>query len=63
MKTDSVIKILFIESSVEDAEQIITLLRNAGTAVRPTRATTPEQIQEALAEPNSAPTWCCTTRR
>ncbi|RDS85578.1 GGDEF/EAL domain-containing response regulator [Dyella psychrodurans] len=50
MKTDSVIKILFIENSVEDAEQIITLLRNAGIAVRPARATTPEQIHDALEE-------------
>ena len=50
MKTDSVIKILFIENSVEDAEQIITLLRNAGIAVRPARATTPEQIHAALEE-------------
>ena len=50
MKTDSVIKILFIENSVEDAEQTITLLRNAGIAVRPARATTPEQIHTALEE-------------
>ena len=50
MKTDSVIKILFVENSVEDAEQIITLLRNAGTAVRPARATTLEQIHSALEE-------------
>jgi len=50
MKTDSVIKILFIENSVEDAEHIITLLRNAGTAVRPARATTLEQIHQALEE-------------
>jgi multidomain signaling protein FimX len=50
MKTDSVIKILFIENSVEDAEQIITLLRNAGVAVRPARATTTEQIHAALEE-------------
>jgi diguanylate cyclase (GGDEF)-like protein/PAS domain S-box-containing protein len=50
MKTDSVIKILFIENSVEDAEQVITLLRNAGIAVRPARATTPEQIHDALEE-------------
>ncbi|GLQ96058.1 GGDEF/EAL domain-containing response regulator [Dyella mobilis] len=48
MKTDSVIKILFIENSVEDAEQIITLLRNAGIAVRPAQATTTDQIHAAL---------------
>lgn len=50
MKKDSVIKILFIETSVEDAEQIISLLRNGGIAVRPARATTTEEIQTALDE-------------
>ena len=50
MKTDSVIKILFIEKSVEDAEQIVSLLRNNGIAVRPARATNAEQIQAALEE-------------
>jgi len=48
MKTDSVIKILFIEKSVEDAEQIVSLLRNNGIAVRPARATNAEQVQAAL---------------
>ena len=50
MKTDSVIKILFVENSVEDAEHINTLLRNAGIAVRPSRATTIEQVHAALEE-------------
>jgi diguanylate cyclase (GGDEF)-like protein/PAS domain S-box-containing protein len=50
MKTDQVIKILFIEKSVEDAEQIISLLRNNGIAVRPARATTAEQVTAALDE-------------
>ena len=50
MKTDQVIKILFIEKSVEDAEQIISLLRNSGIAVRPARATSAEQITAALDE-------------
>jgi diguanylate cyclase (GGDEF)-like protein/PAS domain S-box-containing protein len=50
MKTDQVIKILFIEKSVEDAEQIISLLRNSGIAVRPARATSAEQINAALDE-------------
>ncbi|AND69112.1 diguanylate cyclase [Dyella thiooxydans] len=44
------IKILFVEASVEDAEQIISLLRNGGIAVRPARATNPEEIQAALDE-------------
>ncbi|WP_430388622.1 EAL domain-containing response regulator [Dyella sp. 20L07] len=50
MKTDQVIKILFIEKSVEDAEQIISLLRNNGIAVRPARATSAEQVTAALDE-------------
>ena len=50
MKTDQVIKILFIEKSVEDAEQIISLLRNSGIAVRPARATSTEQVTAALDE-------------
>ena len=50
MKKDFVIRILFIEHSVEEAEQIISLLRNTGIAVRPARATTTDQVQAALAE-------------
>ncbi|MEW9570994.1 EAL domain-containing protein [Rhodanobacter sp. Si-c] len=50
MKKDFVIRILFIEHSVEEAEQIISLLRNTGIAVRPARATTGEQVQAALNE-------------
>ncbi|OOG50242.1 EAL domain-containing protein [Rhodanobacter sp. C01] len=50
MKKDYVIKILFIENSVEEAEQIISLLRNTGIAVRPARATNVEQLQSAVNE-------------
>jgi len=50
MKKDYVIKILFIENSLEEAEQIISLLRNTGIAVRPARATNLEQVQQALDE-------------
>ncbi|RCS31052.1 phosphodiesterase [Rhodanobacter denitrificans] len=50
MKKDYVIKILFIESSLEEAEQIISLLRNTGIAVRPARATSVEQMQIAVNE-------------
>lgn len=50
MKKDYVIKILFIENSLEEAEQIISLLRNSGVAVRPARATNPEQLQAAVNE-------------
>ena len=50
MKKDYVIKILFIENSLEEAEQIISLLRNTGIAVRPARATNIEQMQAAVNE-------------
>ena len=50
MKKDFVIKILFIEHSLEQAEQIISLLRNSGIAVRPARATHLEQLQTAVNE-------------
>jgi multidomain signaling protein FimX len=50
MKKDFVIRILFIEKSVEEAEQIISLLRNTGIAVRPARATQAEELQAALDE-------------
>ncbi len=50
MKNDFVIKILFIEKSIEEAEQIISLLRNTGIAVRPARAAQPEEVQTALDE-------------
>jgi diguanylate cyclase (GGDEF)-like protein/PAS domain S-box-containing protein len=50
MKKDYVIKILFVESSLEEAEQIISLLRNTGIAVRPARATNLEQLQIAVDE-------------
>jgi len=50
MKKDYVIKILFIENSLEEAEQIISLMRNSGIAVRPARATSAEQLQKAIDE-------------
>jgi diguanylate cyclase (GGDEF)-like protein/PAS domain S-box-containing protein len=50
MKKDYVIKILFIENSLEEAEQIISLVRNSGIAVRPARATNIEQLQKAIDE-------------
>ena len=50
MKKDFVIKILFVENSLEEAEQIISLMRNSGIAVRPARATNIEQVRSAVAE-------------
>ncbi|MET0618219.1 MAG: diguanylate cyclase, partial [Luteibacter sp.] len=50
MKHDNVIRILFIEDSVEDAELLINVLRNGGIAVRPARATDAAGIQASLDE-------------
>lgn len=50
MKSDNVIKILFVEDAVEDAEQVISVLRNHGVAVRPARATNPDELQAACTD-------------
>jgi diguanylate cyclase (GGDEF)-like protein/PAS domain S-box-containing protein len=50
MKHENVIRVLFIETSVEEAELLITVLRNGGIAVRPSRATTPDEVAAVLAE-------------
>ena len=43
-----VLRILLVEDSVEDAEQVISLLRNAGIAVRPNRVDNADQfVKEA----------------
>ena len=49
-KQDSVIKLLLIEDSVEDAEQQISVLRNGGIAVRPTRATNEAELEDQIAQ-------------
>jgi multidomain signaling protein FimX len=48
-KQDTVIKLLLIEDSVEEAEQLSSLLRNGGIAVRPTRASNAAELDAALA--------------
>ena len=48
MKHNKVIRILFIENSQDEAEQILSLIRNTGTAVRPTRISTLDQLGKAL---------------
>ncbi|HEY4145544.1 EAL domain-containing protein [Pinirhizobacter sp.] len=50
MKQDNVIKIAFVEDSVEQAEQLINVMRNGGIAVRPSRAGTPEEFTQSLDE-------------
>ena len=50
-KADNLIRIVLVEDAVEEAEQAISVLRNAGIAVRPTRAIDPEQLKVALDAP------------
>ena len=47
-RPDNTIKLLLIDDSVEDAEQIISMLRNGGIAVRPSRATNDAELEAAL---------------
>ncbi|HMM58180.1 MAG: GGDEF domain-containing response regulator [Xanthomonadales bacterium PRO7] len=48
-KQEGVIKILLVEDSVEEAEQLISMLRNGGIAVRPARAGSADELQTQLA--------------
>ncbi|HET8940389.1 MAG TPA: PAS domain S-box protein, partial [Rudaea sp.] len=47
-KQDQVIKLLLIEDSVEEAEQIISMLRNGGIALRPARVETADELETYL---------------
>lgn len=48
-RQDQVIKLLLIEDSVEEAEQLISTLRNGGIAVRPARASSAAELEAQLA--------------
>jgi diguanylate cyclase (GGDEF)-like protein/PAS domain S-box-containing protein len=48
---ESVLRLVLVEDRVEDAEQIISQLRNGGLAVRPERIDSDEQLQAALDGP------------
>ncbi|MEO8011812.1 MAG: hypothetical protein ABI650_09235, partial [Dokdonella sp.] len=47
-RQDNVIKLLLIEDSMEDAEQLISMLRNGGIGVRPSRATSEAELEDQL---------------
>ena len=47
-KQDNVIRLVLVEDSVEDAEQLVSVLRNGGIAVRPTRLEDPEKLLQHL---------------
>ncbi len=48
-KQQSVIRLMLVDDKIDDAEQSISLLRNGGIPVRPSRPETPEQLEAALA--------------
>src|SRR5262249_44354018 len=47
-KQDQVVKLLLIEDSVEEAEHLISMLRNGGIAVRPARADNIDALTEQI---------------
>jgi multidomain signaling protein FimX len=49
-KKDTVIRLLQVEDSLEDAEAITTALRNGAIAARPLRPDSEEALLEALAK-------------
>ena len=48
-RSDHVVKLLMIEDSVEEAEQLISTLRNGGIAVRPARADSIDELAVQVA--------------
>jgi multidomain signaling protein FimX len=49
-KQDNVIRLILVEDSAEDAEQIVSQLRNGGMAVRPHRAESRDEVTALLAQ-------------
>ncbi|MGJ4801671.1 EAL domain-containing protein [Luteimonas sp. SDU82] len=51
MKPDNALRLLIVDDRVEDAEALVSSLRNAGIAVRPVRAASTEELAAALTGP------------
>ena len=47
-RSDNIIKLLLVNDTVDDAEQIISILRNGGIAVRPARAGNEAELEAAF---------------
>jgi multidomain signaling protein FimX len=47
---DSVIRLLLVEDRLDDAEQLISILRNGGMAIRPNRPETADELRAMLKE-------------
>ena len=50
-KSDNALRLLIVDERVEDAEALVSGLRNAGIAVRPVQAATREDLSAALSGP------------
>ena len=50
MKQENVVRILFVQQRTEDAQQIISMLRNAGIAVRPAQVSVADELAPTLVE-------------
>ena len=48
MKQDNVVRILFVQDKLDEAEHVISLLRNGNIAVRPHKATSPDELEAVL---------------
>src|SRR5690625_993475 len=48
---DNALRLVVVDDSMEQAEAIVSALRNAGIAVRPLRPATPDQLAEMLTGP------------
>ena len=49
MAQDAVIRLLLVEDQLEDAEQLISMLRNGGMAIRPQRPESMDELDSVLA--------------
>src|SRR6188472_635321 len=47
--TDTALRLMIVDDSVEDAEAIVSALRNAGIAVRPLRPASADELESMLA--------------
>lgn len=62
-KADNLVRIVLVEDSTEDAEHAISVLRNAGVSVRPTRAIDVDQLKAALDAPQDLVLYSVRTKK
>ncbi len=59
MSTKIPIRLLLVDDSEEDAERLVSVLRNAGIAIRPNRVQDMDQLQEIFASTPLDVVLCC----